>query len=419
MAPARARHPSLQSILGKLRRGVGITDEEVHQLQRQIAELEERAKSHREQEGFGDSDTLVSATENTEIMLSGHATREGVERLAAETGKGSSAAALYSTAQDILISKVGIGTYLGQVCNQTDLDYVAAVDTALRGGINLIDTSLNYRRQRSERAVAAGIRRFIEKSGRQRDEIVVSTKGGYIVREAVTPGTLRTDDVVDGKHCIAPAFLADQINRSRQNLGLETIDIYYIHNPETQLQLVRMPEFMNRIRAAFDQLERSVSDGFIRYFGTSTWDGYRGGGLSLRALAVVAHEIAGESHHFRFVQLPFNLGMQEAMTDAVEGGLTVLDLAAELGIAVIASASLLQARLSRDLPGEIAQMMPGLTTDAQRAIQFVRSTPLIASALVGMADTAHVAENLAAANAPPLTPAEYKRFCSMLSRVPS
>ena len=392
-APKRAKHPGLQSILDKLDRGVTLNVEELQQLQRQIAELEERAKSRREHGGSSGPDPLVSAAEGAEIMLSGHATLEGVERLSADVGKGSSAAAFYSKAQDILISNIGIGTYLGAASHQTDLAYVAAVHAALEGGINLIDTSLNYRHQQSERAVAAGIRRFIEMSGGQRDEIVVSTKGGYLVPEAITPGTLGPDDVVDGKHSMAPAFLSDQINRSCRNLGLETIDVYYIHNPETQLQVVQRPEFMNCIRAAFDRLERAVSDGVIRYFGTSTWDGYRGGGLSLRALVVVAREIAGDSHHFRFVQLPFNLGMQEAKTDAVEGGCTVLDLAAELGIAVIASASLLQARLSRDLPGEIAQMMPGLTTDAQRAIQFVRSTPRIASALVGMADRAHVAEN--------------------------
>jgi aryl-alcohol dehydrogenase-like predicted oxidoreductase len=416
VAPKRARHPGLQSILDKLHRGVNVTDEELQQLQRQIAELEERAKSRREHEESSGSDPVV-AMEVTEIMLSGHATREGAERLAVDIGKGSSAATFYSKTQDIFISNVGIGTYLGAVSNQTDLAYAAAVHAALEVGINLIDTSLNYRRQRSERAVAAGIRRFIEKSGGQRDEIVVCSKGGYLVPEAITPGTLGPDDVVDGKHSIAPAFLADQINRSRRNLGLETIDVYYIHNPETQIQVVQTPEFMNRIRAAFDQMERAVSDGFIRYYGTATWDGYRGGGLSLRALVAVAHQIAGDSHHFRFVQIPFNLGMQEAMTDPVEGGRTVLDLAAELGITVIASASLLQARLSRDLPSEIVQMMPGLTTDAQRAIQFVRSTPGISSALVGMADTSHVVENLAAANVPPLTPAEYQRFCSTLSGV--
>src|SRR5436853_258867 len=72
-APKRAaRHPGLQSILDKLHWAANVTDEEFRQLQRQIAELEELAKSHREHEGSGGFDPVV-ATEAMESMLSGHA----------------------------------------------------------------------------------------------------------------------------------------------------------------------------------------------------------------------------------------------------------------------------------------------------------------------------------------------------------
>jgi aryl-alcohol dehydrogenase-like predicted oxidoreductase len=404
--PKRSKHPGLNLILDKLHRRASLTDEELKQLKRQIDELEERVRQEHEKPGKFDP----VATTTMGKMLSGHATREGVERFA--THVGTETVAFYRAAQDVLVSSVGIGTYHGAMDNETDTAYAAAVHSALQSGVNLIDTSLNYRHQRSERSVAAGVHLFIERGGGRRDEIVVCTKGGYLVPGAITSGLLGTDDVVGGTHSMAPAFLADQIDRSRWNLGLETIDVYYLHNPETHLKFVEMPEFMTRIRAAFDQLERAVSDGFIRYYGTATWDGYRGGGLRLRSLAETARQIAGDNHHFRFVQLPFNLGMQEALIRPVEGGGSVLDLAAELGMTVIASSSLLQARLSRDLPGEIARMLPGLDTDAQRAIQFTRSTPGIASALVGMRETAHVAENLAVARIPPLTSAEYQRYHS-------
>ncbi|MDD5581031.1 MAG: hypothetical protein PHY16_17390 [Methylobacter sp.] len=148
----------------------------------------------------------------------------------------------------------------------------------------------------------------------------------------------------------------------------------------------------------------------IRYYGTATGDGYRGDTLSLRSLAEVANEIAGDNHHFRFIQLPFTYGMQEARLPPKDGDRNVLDLAAELWITAIANATLLQSRLARDLPEELAGLLPGLDTDAQRAIQFSRSTPGIASALVGMRDTAHVAQNLAIATVPPLTPEEYQRL---------
>lgn len=340
------------------------------------------------------------------------ATLEGTRRFAArfppETSPG-----FYRQAQDVLISSVGIGSYLGAMDSKTDAAYTAAVHAALGAGVNLIDTSLNYRHQRSERAVAAGIRAFIESGGR-RDEIVVCTKGGYLVPDAIPQNALGPNDVAGGIHSIAPAFLADQIERSRVNLGLETIDVYYLHNPETQLEFIEFPEFMNRIRAAFERLERAVSDGHIGYYGTATWNGYRcgraRGALALPALAEAARQVAGDQHHFRFIQLPFNLAMPEALTRPVEEGATILDLAAQLAINVVASASLMQSRLSRNLPGEVARMLPDLITDAQRAIQFTRSTPGIASALVGMSSLAHVQENLAVAKVPPMTSAEYHHF---------
>jgi aryl-alcohol dehydrogenase-like predicted oxidoreductase len=402
-----ARHPALASILSKLHRGVEISDEELQALRRQVAELEERASARRDA-----SDPAVANV--IEAALPGHAISPGVHRFIDHFGRRSHSG-FYRTAQDIFISSLGIGTYRGAMNSETDASYAAAVEAALASGVNLIDTSLNYRHQRSERAVAAGIRLFIEKNGGRRDGIIVCTKGGYLVPEAITPGTLQPEDVAGGRHSMAPTFLVDQIDRSRRNLGVKTIDVYYIHNPETQLGFVAPQEFMSRIRAAFERLERCVADGSIRYYGTATWEGYRGGGLSLRALTTTAREIAGDNHHFRFIQLPFNLGLREPSAETLEGGQTVFDIAAELGITIIASASLLQGRLARDLPAPVARVLRGLSTDAQRAIQFARSRPGIAAALVGMADRAHLAENLAVARIAPLSCVEYQRVCSALS----
>ena len=393
-----------------------MTDEELHQLQSQIAELEERARSHSDHDRTIELNPDITARAGETMLLPGFAACSRYEGR-----KGGycrpAPSEFYSVCQDIVISRIGIGTYRGGLSDAIDAAYTRAIHAAIDGGVNLIDTSLNYRRQRSERTVAKGLRLYLEESGGRRDEIVVCTKGGYVLPEAITLGALDPADVVDGLHSMAPDFLADQIHRSRRNLGLETIDVYYIHNPEIQLKVLDRWNFMTRISAAFDRLERAVSDGFIRYYGIASWDGFREDGLSLQALATAARKIAGERHHFRFVQLPFNMGMQKAWTDKVDHGWTVLDLAADLGISVIASSTLLQGRLSRDLPDVVAHMLPGLSTDAQRAIQFARSTPGIASALVGMANKDHVTENLALAEVPALTLAEYGQFCLTLSQV--
>jgi len=237
---------------------------------------------------------------------------------------------------------------------------------------------------------------------------VVATKAGFLTPGAV-PSFLKPADIVGNMHSMQPDFLADQIDRSRANLGLDTLDIFYLHNPETQLGFVTRSEFDERIRMAFAKLEQLVAGGKIRYYGTATWEGYRRppgarDALDLGRLEELAAAEGGDGHHFRFIQLPFNLAMPEAFTNGL------LDRAAEFGIAVVASASLLQARLTRDLPAALAEKFPGLSTDAQRAIQFTRSTPGIATALVGMSQAEHVAENLQLAAVPPIEPEAYQEL---------
>ncbi|MGH7618755.1 MAG: aldo/keto reductase, partial [Gemmatimonadaceae bacterium] len=109
-------------------------------------------------------------------------------------------------------------------------------------------------------------------------------------------------------------------------------------------------------------------------------------------------ELAGDHHRFRAVQLPINLAMPDAVrvaTQTLEGRpVSALEAAAELGLTVTASASLMQGQLSRGLPPVLSEHFPHARTDAQRALEFVRNIPGVATALVGMKDLAHVDENM-------------------------
>lgn len=338
-------------------------------------------------------------------MTSGFATATSTEHFAARFDA-ASRNGFYRTAQGLTISTLGLGTYLGSPDAATDRAYQEAIETAVRGGVNFLDAAINYRNQRSERSIGAALAELFRAGQAGREELVVATKAGFLTPGAV-PQFLQPADIVGDMHSMQPDFLADQIDRSRANLGLDTIDIFYLHNPETQLGFIGREEFEGRMRRACAKLEALVDAGRIRWYGTATWDGYRRpqgarDALDLGRLAGIAAAEGGPEHHFRFIQLPFNLAMPEAFTTGV------LERAAQLGISVVASASLLQARLSRDLPAALAEKLPGLATDAQRAIQFTRSTPGIAAALVGMSRTAHVAENLRVAAVPPLGTEAYQ-----------
>jgi aryl-alcohol dehydrogenase-like predicted oxidoreductase len=215
---------------------------------------------------------------------------------------------------------------------------------------------------------------------------------------------------------MAPSFLQNQLERSRRNLGLETIDVFYIHNPEQQLAEVSRETFYERLRRAFVALEAEVAKGTIRVYGTATWNGYRQSStsreyLDVAQIAGIASEVAGELHHFRAVQLPFNLGLPEAFTSenqrVGEKEMSMLSAARELGIAVIASATLLQGRLTARLPEFVREAMR-CHSDAEAAIQFARSSPGVAAALIGMSRKEHVEANLKVASQPPAKTAEWE-----------
>lgn len=354
-----------------------------------------------------------------------HATPAGtaryVARFAGRAGDGH-----FRQAQGLWLSSIGMGTYLGEPDEATDAAYRSALTRAVSLGCNVIDTAINYRFQRSERAIGLALRDLFQREGKEvhilRDEIVIATKGGYVpfdggfptdphgyIQETfIRPGIARPEDFVDG-HCITPAYLRHQLEQSQRNLGLECIDIYYVHNPESQLRRVPRAEFQQRLRAAFAALEAAVADGLIQMYGTATWNGYRTSPrdpdyLSLAEVVDLARQVGGPDHHFKVIQLPYNLAMVEALTRPNQAigreAMPVLEAASRLGITVVTSAALLHNQLTARLPGFIAETFPGLTSDAQRALQFARSTPGVHTALVGMSQVAHVEENLKLAALP-------------------
>jgi aryl-alcohol dehydrogenase-like predicted oxidoreductase len=369
----------------------------------------------------------------TKSWLAGHATADGTARYAARFAATLAPEHFRPREGGLRVASVGIGTYLGREDDATDALYRAAVARALERGLNMIDSAINYRHQRSERAIGAALADLVARGVVQRDEVLVATKGGFVAFDAAVPpdpgayftetylrpGLVRPEDVAGGSHCMAPRYLEDQIDRSRRNLGLETLDVYYVHNPETQLREVERPEFLRRIRDAFGALENAAREGKIRCYGTATWDGYRQDPgspdyLSLEEMVAAARDAGGPGHHFEVIQLPYNLAMPEAMTRANQRVgdemVSMLEAARRLNLYVIASASVYQGQLTRKLPDLIADYLPGLSTDAQRALQFVRSTPGIGTALVGMKSVAHVEENAAVATTAPLPWEQFKRL---------
>jgi aryl-alcohol dehydrogenase-like predicted oxidoreductase len=286
--------------------------------------------------------------------------------------------------QGLVLSAIGIGTYLGDANEETDVNYTEAVVRAVQLGCNVIDTAAKYRFQRSERSIGRALKLLTTEHGFAREELVICTKGGYLpfdgapprnVREYVNetfvkPGIASLDDIVGGMHCMTPAYLQNQLDQSLRNMGIECVDVYYIHNPESQLGHVSEQEFYSRLKLAFERLEQNRREGKLAHYGVATWNGFRVPPYhSLSRMIEAAREAGGDDHAFRFIQLPFNVAMRE--------GISVIEEAQRLGVTVMTSASMLQGRI-----------------DPQTALRFNLSTPGITTALIGMSRVEHVEENL-------------------------
>jgi len=334
------------------------------------------------------------------MALANHATSDGTQRYR-ERFAGRAAENHFRQRQGLTLSSIGIGTYLGHPDDVTDENYANAIVRAVESGVNVIDSAANYRFQRSERTIGRALKTLVDR-GFSREELVICTKGGYLpfdgapprnVREYVDetfvkPGIASFEDIVGGSHCMTPSYLQNQLDQSLRNMDLECVDVYYIHNPESQLAHVSDAEFYSRLRLAFERLEENRKSGKLQFYGVATWNGFRkpAGSAdhhSLVRMIEIAREVGGEEHGFRFIQLPVNLAMPEAISvenETLDGErVTVAEAAHRLGVTMIASGSILQGRLAMDV---------------RTAIQFVRSAPGVTTALIGMSRVEHVDKNL-------------------------
>lgn len=367
-------------------------------------------------------------------MISGHATAEGTADFAKKHP--SVAENHFKQFCGLTLSSIGMGTYLGNADDATDLLVKDAVIKSVSLGINVIDTAINYRAQKAERSVGKAVAQILEKNKAGRDQLFISTKNGYVtndgdVREEfwqniqnslVKPGIIKSGDISSGYHCMTIPYLQDQLNKSLRNLDLECIDLMYLHNAaEGQLQDITRDEFMKKLGEVFGFYEDQRKMGRIMHYGMATWDCFRVPQehqqyLSIFEIASMARDIGGPENGFKFIQLPYNMYLDQALTmkNQVHDGamFSILEAAEKLGIGVFTSVPLMQARL---LGPNTLPEFGRLTRPSHRAVQFVRSTPGVIAPLVGQKSPSHVDENLELAKIPHMSRTEFSDLLGKLS----
>ncbi|WP_123103379.1 aldo/keto reductase [Acidithiobacillus sulfuriphilus] len=332
----------------------------------------------------------------------------------------------------IKLSSLGVGTFPGAADDVTDVAVAAVVAQALQAGINVIDTGAHYRYGRAPRAMGAGIARAMA-AGIRREEFFVLGKGGFLTYPEGRPedpatffrdeieakGLGKEEDLAQGVHCLSPEYLLWQLDQIRQQTGLETLDVFLVDQPEVHIPLIGKERMHQKLLAVFTALEEAVRAGKLRYYGISTFHACRVETdhllfQSLTSLIGLAEKAAGHGnrHHLRVVQMPFNALMPEAYTRfsqvTGQGNIaSTIQAAFQLKLTVMASHSLGKGLLAREDVPALQAAMPELANAAQRALQFVRSTPGVGTALVGLSDPAHLADLLAVAQNLPLPRERY------------
>ncbi len=321
------------------------------------------------------------------------------------------------------LSELGIGTYLGELDAQTDQRYFETIKLGVELGINVVDTAINYRYMKSERVIG----RVAREVGR--DKLFISTKGGYVPFDAdagedpkvffeenfLKTGIIDPNEMTPQGHYLGGKFIDWCFEKSIENLQTDRIEVYFLHNPEEQLLFTERDRFYDKIRECFGVLEEKRKEGKLLFYGLATWHGFRipeGARqyLSLTDVLELAKEVGGDQHGFKFLQLPYNLGMHEAFSlknQTINGKkVSTLEACRELGIYVYTSASLYQGNVIGRIPDQLKERF-GIDKDVLVALQFVRSTPGVGTALVGMSRTQHLKENLEIENIEPLREEEF------------
>ena len=365
-------------------------------------------------------------------MISGSVSVEGTRKFVQNSGVNE---VNFKKFDDLSLSNVGVGTYLGEADSKTDELVTSAVKQSILSGVNVIDTAINYRSQKAERSVGKAISELIDEGKITRDQIFLSTKNGYVTNDADVSlgfweyvkeeysknGVIKEGDVTSGYHCMTIPYLSDQLERSLKNLNVGCVDLMYLHNGiEGQIKDISKEKFLENLKLVFEFYEQKRKEGKIKFYGMATWECFRVTPdnpqyLSLEETVKMAKDIGGENHGFRFIQLPYNMNYDQALLSKNqtigEKQVSILESAVQLGIGVFTSVPFMQGRLLT--PGvmpEFNELKPSL-----RALQFIRSTPGVLAPLVGQKSPEHVSENLEIMKIPSMSEDEFLELVKKLT----
>lgn len=370
--------------------------------------------------------------------IRGYATPQGTKKYMENALKNGFPNSHFRSFDNLNLSSLGMGTYLGQITPEEDRDLENAIYESVKSGaMNVIDTAINYRSMKSEKNIGKAMKRLIEDGAISRDQIFISTKNGYITNDGdfpavdvleymqnmfISQGIIDPKDISSGYNVLNPNYIRKCIDKSLTNMQLDTIDLVYVHNAyESWVEDIDRKQFDEMIHKVFQVYEEYRSKNKINYYGMATWTCFRlpqieREYLSLEEMVKIAQEVGGKNHGFRFIQLPYNLAYREAymlknQSVGNDRDLTILQACNKLDIGVFTSVPLLQTKL---FDAKIPDYL-GYDDQLLKIVQITRSTPNVLAPLIGQKKPNHVKENIQLAKVAPLTIAEFNDAIKIFS----
>lgn len=260
------------------------------------------------------------------------------------------------------ISKIGLGTHLGSFSDEDSRQYEEGVAFAVRNGITGIDTAINYRGMRSEKDIGKAIGALLASGEVHREDIFLATKAGLLfgdvtsglnpmryLQEVLAPKGICMQDfgAYEGLYqTINPDFYEIALQISLQNLGVDTVDVHYIHIPEITRAQLTEDTFYKRLAQLIAWYEEKVKEGKIRFYGLAfemlamepeeeKWY------INIEKVGQIAREIEGGDCHFKYIQIPYNRKYPYAATvrnQPFQGeDCTLVEAAHRMGMQVVGS----------------------------------------------------------------------------------
>ena len=227
---------------------------------------------------------------------------------------------------NLTLSSIGVGMYKGDNSLAGDKSWEQSLIESIKSGINVFDTAIRYRNQRSEKILGKVLTNLISAKKLKREEVFICTKGGligipvgYIEEEYIQDIVLgkwkiRRNEIYKNIHCLSLSFLKKQFAISLENLNLSTFDCYFLHNPELAIGIKNKKEFYILLKNIFTWLEDEREKGRLNYYGIASWNGFRRRKnsrlfLDIDKIIKIAERVGGVDHGLRYIEAPLSIGM--------------------------------------------------------------------------------------------------------------